>query len=58
MTSDLELPLEVAEDEALEELLRAELDRRGGWGLEGGRGLEGGQGLEKGWVGRNTVGEV
>ncbi|XP_068855221.1 protein phosphatase 1 regulatory subunit 12C-like [Aphelocoma coerulescens] len=29
VTSDLELPLEVAEDEALEELLRAELERRG-----------------------------
>ncbi|XP_058715542.1 LOW QUALITY PROTEIN: protein phosphatase 1 regulatory subunit 12C [Poecile atricapillus] len=29
VTSDLELPLEVAEDEALEELLRAELQRRG-----------------------------
>ncbi|TRZ08154.1 hypothetical protein HGM15179_018956, partial [Zosterops borbonicus] len=29
VTSDLELPLEVAEDEALEELLRAELNRRG-----------------------------
>ncbi|XP_058678736.1 LOW QUALITY PROTEIN: protein phosphatase 1 regulatory subunit 12C, partial [Ammospiza caudacuta] len=29
VTCDLELPLEVAEDEALEELLRAELQRRG-----------------------------
>ncbi|XP_050176379.1 LOW QUALITY PROTEIN: protein phosphatase 1 regulatory subunit 12C, partial [Myiozetetes cayanensis] len=29
VTSDLELPLEVAEDEGLEELLRAELERRG-----------------------------
>ena len=45
VTSDGELPLEVAEDEGLEELLREEVERRGGRGLGGGRGRGGGRGL-------------
>ena len=44
VTSDGELPLEVAEDEGLEELLREEVERRGGceWGGRWGVGGHGG----------------